>query len=343
MLNLTLYAARSSLLMSDYTETLTLEPSDDNQRLANLCGQLDENLRLVERRLHVDLRHRGHTFKIHGHKDNVQRAINVLQELYQRTQHNHVTELHDVHLALRHAKQQDDDPTPEQTPGNHNSDKNEVVLNTKIGTIKGRTPNQKTYLHNIINHDVIFGIGPAGTGKTFLAVACTIQALERQSIDRIILVRPVVEAGESLGFLPGDLQEKVNPYLRPIYDALYSMLGFEQVERLLEKNIIEIAPLAYMRGRTLDNAFIILDEGQNTTIAQMKMFLTRLGFGSKAVVTGDITQVDLLNNQTSGLRHVMEILSDIDAISFNFFSSEDVVRHPIVQKILQAYERHETP
>ena len=327
--------------MNNHTETLTLEPSDDNQRLANLCGQLDENLHLIERRLHVDVRHRGHTFKIHGQQDNVAKAVQVLQELYKRTQHQQITELHDVHLALRHAKQQADDPTPEQTPGSQQSSKHEVVLTTKMGAIKGRTPNQKSYLHNIMHHDVIFGIGPAGTGKTFLAVACAIQALEKQSIDRIILVRPVVEAGESLGFLPGDLEEKVNPYLRPIYDALYSMLGFEEVERLLEKNIIEIAPLAYMRGRTLDNAFIILDEGQNTTIAQMKMFLTRLGFGSKAVVTGDITQVDLLHNQTSGLRHVTQVLASIDTISFNYFGSEDVVRHPVVQKILQAYERHE--
>lgn len=328
--------------MTDHTETLTLEPSDDNQRLANLCGQLDENLRLIERRLHVDLRHRGHTFKISGHQDNVHQAKAVLQELYQRTQRSSTTELHDVHLSLRHIEPHEQDASTTNKPDSQPThQQREVALHTKIGVIKGRTPNQKTYLQNIINNDVIFGIGPAGTGKTFLAVACAIQAIEKQTVDRLILVRPVVEAGESLGFLPGDMQEKVNPYLRPIYDALYSMLGFEQAERLLEKNIIEIAPLAYMRGRTLDNAFIILDEGQNTTTTQMKMFLTRLGFGSKAIVTGDITQVDLLHNQKSGLRHVMDVLSGIDRISFNFFSSDDVVRHPVVQKILQAYDRYE--
>ena len=217
----------------------------------------------------------------------------------------------------------------------------EINIRTKRGVIKPRNPNQAQYVANIVNHDITFGVGPAGTGKTYLAVAAAVDALERQEIRRILLTRPAVEAGEKLGFLPGDLSQKVDPYLRPLYDALFEMLGFEKVEKLMERNVIEVAPLAYMRGRTLNDAFIILDESQNTTVEQMKMFLTRIGFNSKAVITGDITQVDLPRGVKSGLRHAIEVLSQVDDISFNFFNAEDVVRHPVVARIVRAYEQYE--
>jgi phosphate starvation-inducible PhoH-like protein len=219
--------------------------------------------------------------------------------------------------------------------------RDEVIIRTRKGNIKPRNENQIDYVRNVLNHDITFGVGPAGTGKTYLAVACAVDALERQEVRRILLTRPAVEAGEKLGFLPGDLSQKIDPYLRPLYDALFEMIGFEKVERLIERNVIEVAPLAYMRGRTLNDAFIILDESQNTTVEQMKMFLTRIGFNSKAVITGDITQVDLPRGARSGLRHAIEVLADVEDISFNFFKADDVVRHPVVAKVVVAYEKHE--
>lgn len=314
-----------------YTQQFTLSPADDNRRLAHLCGQCDENIQLIENRLHVEIRNRGHEFTVTGPEQSiVEAAVTVLKQLYQQASENKPIELHDVHILLRSEKNKN----ALLSESRHHDD---IILYTKAGAIRGRTQNQCQYLKNIFKNDVTFGIGPAGTGKTYLAVACAIDALEKDLVKRIVLVRPAVEAGERLGFLPGDLNEKVNPYLRPIYDALYTMLGFTRVDKLLEKKIIEIAPLAYMRGRTLSDAYIILDEGQNTTIEQMKMFLTRIGFGSKAVVTGDITQSDLLQNQRSGLKHVINILQNIPGIAFNFFNTQDVVRHPIVQRILNAY------
>lgn len=324
-------------MTDSYSEKFTLQPNDDNRRLASLCGQCDENIQLIENRLQVEVSRRGHQFIINGSEAAVKAASLVIHDLYKQAAGDKRIELHDVHLLLRTEKNKQ--PDLELTPKKNK----EIVLYTKLGGIKGRTKNQLEYLQRIFNNDVNFGIGPAGTGKTFLAVACAIDALEKDLVKRIVLVRPAVEAGERLGFLPGDLSEKVNPYLRPIYDALYAMLGFDRVARLLEKNVIEIAPLAYMRGRTLSDAFIILDEAQNTTEDQMKMFLTRIGFGSKVVVTGDITQVDLLQNQKSGLKHVIKILQNLPRISFTFFTPNDVVRHPIVQTILNAYENNEKP
>jgi phosphate starvation-inducible protein PhoH and related proteins len=321
----------------DHSEQITLQPDDDNDRLASLCGQCDENLQLIEDRLKIKIQNRGHTFTLSGEKQAVLVALNALKQLYDRTYNNQPIELHDVHILIRGIAE--DENAPSQ-PKRHKTEK-DIVLHTKIGGIKGRTSNQCTYLQNIFSHDVNFGIGPAGTGKTFLAVACAIDALEKDLVKRLILVRPAVEAGERLGFLPGDLAQKVDPYLRPIYDALYAMLGFERVNQLLEKHIIEVAPLAYMRGRTLSDAFIILDEAQNTTPEQMKMFLTRIGFGSKTVITGDITQIDLLKHQQSGLKHVAQLLQNIDDISFAYFSVKDVVRHPVVQNIINAYEKDE--
>lgn len=318
-----------------YIEKITLQPVDDNRRLANLCGQCDENIQLIETRLQVEIRNRGHDFSVSGDPAAVKVAVMALQQLYQQASDSKTIELHDVHLLLRNEK-------------NKNAllrevihQEGDIVVYTKAGMTRGKTTNQKIYLQNIFKHDVNFGIGPAGTGKTYLAVACAIDALEKDLVKRLVLVRPAVEAGEHLGFLPGDLTEKVNPYLRPIYDALYAMLGFERVEKLLEKKIIEIAPLAYMRGRTLNDAYIILDEAQNTTVEQMKMFLTRIGFGSRVIVTGDVTQIDLLHNQRSGLKHVIQILKNIPQISFTFFDTSDVVRHPVVQSILNAYMKDE--
>jgi phosphate starvation-inducible protein PhoH and related proteins len=317
------------------SKQMTLEPDNDNQRLALLCGQCDENIQLIEDRLKVSIKHRGHEFSISGDDKPVDASIEILKQLYHQTANNKPIELHDIHIFLRSAKEQT------QTEPEKIELHKEVILHTKIGSIKGRTKNQSIYLKKIFTHDVNFGIGPAGTGKTFLAVACAIDALEKDLVKRLVLVRPAVEAGERLGFLPGDLAQKVDPYLRPIYDALYAMLGFDRVNQLLEKHIIEIAPLAYMRGRTLNDAFIILDEAQNTTPEQMKMFLTRIGFGSKTVITGDVTQIDLMKSQRSGLKHVLTILDNIDNISFTNFTSQDVVRHPIVQSIINAYEKNE--
>ena len=308
-----------------------LEPAD-NERLANLCGSLDSHLRQIERRLGVEINNRGNSFRIIGAAKIVNIASRLLTELYESTAADNLSP-EKIHLWLQ--DKAIDDSINEQA-------QDEVVIKTRRGIIKGRSPNQRLYLNNIRDHDVSFGIGPAGTGKTYLAVASAVVALEQNRVRRLVLVRPAVEAGEKLGYLPGDLVQKVDPYLRPLYDALYEMLGFDQVMKFMEKNVIEIAPLAFMRGRSLNEAFIILDEAQNTTIEQMKMFLTRIGFNSKAVITGDITQIDLPQGKTSGLRHVIDILKDEAGISFTFFNSRDVVRHPLVARILNAYERNES-
>ncbi len=316
------------------SQQISLLPAD-NDRLSNFCGQLDTHLRQIEARLQVEIANRGNEFKITGLEYSVKAACVVMQKLFDSTEKELLTaEL--IHLSMQDASieallgtQPDEVPPPI------------ISIKTKCGMIKGRGLNQQDYLRKIVSHDINFGVGPAGTGKTYLAVACAIEALQNEKVRKIILVRPAVEAGEKLGFLPGDMAQKVDPYLRPLYDALYDMLGFERVEKMLEKGIIEVAPLAFMRGRTLNDAFIILDEAQNTTVEQIKMFLTRIGFGSTAVVTGDITQVDLPSEKMSGLRHVLEVLKDVEGLSFTFFSVRDVVRHPLVQRIVSAYEAYD--
>jgi phosphate starvation-inducible PhoH-like protein len=310
----------------------TLEPAD-NERLANLCGQFDEHLRQVEGRLGVEVTSRGNRFRVIGDSVPVHMAGQVLKNLYSETAKVHLTPAR-VHLLLQQVGA-DVLSTGEEVSNESTG------IQTRRGLVNGRGPNQQRYLQNILNYDINFGIGPAGTGKTYLAVACAVQSLEQEKVGRLVLTRPAVEAGERLGFLPGDLAQKIDPYLRPLYDALYEMLGFEKVAKLMERNVIEIAPLAYMRGRTLNDAFIILDEAQNTTMEQMKMFLTRIGFGSKAVITGDVTQVDLPRGRLSGLRHVVDVLKGVDGISFTFFKAADVVRHPLVQRIVTAYESFE--
>jgi len=317
------------------SRSFTLEPAD-NLRLANLCGQFNEHLRLVEERLGVEVNNRGNTFTVLGDSVPVQAAEQVLMQLYADTAQGEL-KAERVHLLLQETQAHDD----AHTGDGKEADKFDVSITTRHGIIKGRGTSQRRYLHNVLTHDINFGVGPAGTGKTYLAVACAVEALEKQTVQRIVLVRPAVEAGERLGFLPGDLAQKVDPYLRPLYDALYEMLGFERVDKLIERNVIEVAPLAYMRGRTLNDSYIILDEAQNTTVEQMKMFLTRIGFGSTAVVTGDVTQVDLPKNTRSGLRHVVEVLKDVKGVSFTFFQARDVVRHPLVQKVVVAYEAYE--
>lgn len=316
--------------MSEHPSALDiqLEPAD-NQRLANLCGQFDEHLRQLERRLGVEINNRGASFNVIGDSRSAQAAAEVLKGLYRATEEETLTPQR-VHLFL-----QDSGVDSLLEP---DRPEDEIALRLKRGVIRARGPNQTRYLRTILTHDLTFGIGPAGTGKTYLAVASAVDALERDLVRRLVLVRPAVEAGERLGFLPGDLAQKIDPYLRPMYDALYEMLGFEKVAKLLDRNVIEIAPLAYMRGRTLNDAFVILDEAQNTTVEQMKMFLTRIGFGSTAVVTGDVTQIDLPRDQTSGLRHVIKVLKAVEGVSFSFFTARDVVRHPLVQRIVQAYE-----
>ena len=313
-------------------QDLLLEPAD-NERLANLCGQLDEHLRQIERRLGVEINNRGHQFRVIGEPHAVAVAVTVLEALYQSTRDEGLTPAQ-VHLFLQEAGADAliEDSEPET---------DEIVIRTRRGLIRGRGPNQQRYLWNIRHHDLNFGVGPAGTGKTYLAVACAVDALESNVTRRLVLVRPAVEAGERLGFLPGDMAQKIDPYLRPLYDALYEMLGFERVAKLIERNVIEVAPLAFMRGRSLNDSFIILDEAQNTTVEQMKMFLTRIGFGSTAVVTGDVTQVDLPRNLQSGLRQVLQVLKDVEGISMTFFNARDVVRHPLVQRIVNAYARYE--
>ena len=310
----------------------TLAP-EDNLRLANLCGPFDEHLRQIELRLGVEIDHRGNLFQVIGDAMNARAAEKVMRALYEATEKEALT---GAQINLHLAESGIDALAAESAEGTQ-----EVVIKVKRGVIKGRGPNQARYLHAITTHDISFGVGPAGTGKTYLAVASAVEALEANRVQRLLLVRPAVEAGEKLGFLPGDLSQKVDPYLRPLYDALYEMVGYERVAKLIERNVIEIAPLAYMRGRTLNDSFVILDEAQNTTVEQMKMFLTRIGFGTIAVVTGDVTQVDLPRNIRSGLRDVIEVLRDVDGISFTFFTSRDVVRHPLVAKIVRAYEAAE--
>ncbi|MEE9445521.1 MAG: PhoH family protein [Cocleimonas sp.] len=317
--------------------SLYLKP-EDNLRLTNLCGQFDQHLRQIEIHFDVQISNRAFQFKIEGLPLQAQKAINLLQELYDVTANEQLA-AEKIHLYLQeetHAS-----PADKASKKGKEDDSAPVSIRTRKGLIRGRGPNQNHYIRSIQTHDLTFGIGPAGTGKTYLAVACAVEALERDEVRRIILVRPAVEAGEKLGFLPGDLSQKVDPYLRPMYDALYEMLGFEKVDKLIEKNVIEVAPLAYMRGRTLNDSFIIMDEAQNTTAEQMKMFLTRLGFGSTAVVTGDITQIDLPNKEQSGLKHIINILQGVKEIRFSFFESKDVVRHTLVQKIVDLYEKHE--
>jgi len=316
------------------SHSFILEPTD-NERLANLCGQFDDHLRQIERRLGVEINNRGNTFNVIGDRTSVVTAGEILKELYAETAMSQLTAGR-VHLFLQEAGVDAQLDTEKQEPVN------EVVITTRKGKIKGRGYNQQRYMENIVTHDINFGVGPAGTGKSYLAVACAVEALEKDKVRRLILVRPAVEAGERLGFLPGDLAQKVDPYLRPLYDALYEMLGVERVAKLIEKDVIEVAPLAYMRGRTLNESFIILDEAQNTTVEQMKMFLTRIGFGSTAVITGDVTQVDLSRGTQSGLRHVIDVLNSVEGISFTFFKAKDVVRHPLVQKIVTAYESYES-
>jgi len=309
-----------------------LEPLD-NTRLANLCGQFDEHLRQLEQRLGVEINNRANQFRIIGNQEAAVAAAEALKELYAATAGERISR-ESVHLSLRQSASMARLKLQTDT-----EDGDGVIIDTKQGRIRGRGLNQRRYLQHIAANDLNFGIGPAGTGKTYLAVASAVTALNRDEVRRLVLVRPAVEAGERLGFLPGDMAQKVDPYLRPIYDALYEMLGFERVMRLMERSVIEVAPLAFMRGRTLNEAFIILDEAQNTTIEQMKMFLTRIGFGSRTVVTGDITQVDLPRPQRSGLRDAVELLRDMPGVSFTFFTAEDVVRHPLVQRIVTAYEQ----
>jgi phosphate starvation-inducible PhoH-like protein len=316
-------------LEQENASELTLEPLE-NERLANLCGQFDEHLRLIERRLGVEISNRGNVFNVAGNRGARDTTERILRELYANASDQTLMPA-DVHLKLQEAIADTGDVLEPE----------EFSLQTRRMLIKARGSNQRQYLRSIETHDISFGIGPAGTGKTYLAVAAAVAALERDQVRRLCLVRPAVEAGERLGFLPGDMAQKIDPYLRPLYDALYEMLGFERVAKLIERNVIEVAPLAFMRGRTLNDAFIILDEAQNTTIEQMKMFLTRLGFGSRAVITGDITQVDLPRGRDSGLRQAMDIVRNVPGISFTFFKSQDVVRHALVGRILDAYEAFE--
>jgi phosphate starvation-inducible PhoH-like protein len=309
---------------------------EDNQRLAALCGPLDQNLRLVEQRLGVEVRRRGNLFRINGSA--AAGAAQVLKDLFGLTEGNGTVDLPDVHLALREHESIEEAGGAVRAapviplPGDD-------AARVPRGLIRARGEHQKQYLANIHSHDLSFGVGPAGTGKTYLAVACAVEALHSERVRRIVLVRPAVEAGERLGFLPGDLTQKVDPYLRPMYDALYEMMGFDRVARFIERNIIEVAPLAFMRGRSLNESFIILDEAQNTTPEQMKMFLTRIGFGSRAVVTGDLTQTDLPVGKLSGLRHALDVLPGVVGVAVSHFDAADVVRHPLVQRIVRAYEQ----
>ncbi len=307
---------------------------EDNERLASLGGPFDQHLRQIELRLGVEVGNRGFVFRVIGDAAATHVAEQVIRTLYDQAEHR-ALEAHDVHLALQELGAE---RFVQRAAEDAAEGVQEVAIKVKRGTVRGRGANQSRYLHAIATHDINFGIGPAGTGKTFLAVASAVEALNEARVQRLILVRPAVEAGEKLGFLPGDLTQKVDPYLRPLYDALYEMLGFEYVAKLIEKQVIEVAPLAYMRGRTLNDAYVILDEAQNTTIEQMKMFLTRIGFGSTAVVTGDLTQTDLPKSQKSGLRDAIEVLRAVDGISFTFFTAHDVVRHPLVARIVRAYE-----
>ena len=320
--------------MNIHTEPfqVKLEPND-SQQLANLCGPFDAHLRQIEKRLGITINNRGNAFHLIGESSIVRSAGELLQQLYQEVKRGTHLTADLIHLSLQ--------DSGVDALLSDEADGNDFLITTRKKTIKPRGKSQIDYVQAVRAHDINFGVGPAGTGKTYLAVACEVEALDQELVRRILLVRPAVEAGEKLGFLPGDLSQKIDPYLRPLYDALYEMIGFERVEKLIEKNIIEVAPLAYMRGRTLNESFIILDESQNTTTEQMKMFLTRVGFGSTVVVTGDVTQVDLPHRTTSGLRHVLDVLPHVEGISFTHFSSRDVVRHPLVQRIVEAYEKYE--
>jgi phosphate starvation-inducible PhoH-like protein len=317
-------------------QIFSLEPND-TRHLAVLCGQFDQHLRQIEQRLGVTVSARGNQFTVAGLEQGVASVGLLLGKLYEEICQGIELTPESLHLQLQHLGE-----------GEENPDSDEVavealkVIRTKRVSVKPRGRNQQSYVRAIGRSDVNFGIGPAGTGKTYLAVACAVEALLQERVRRILLVRPAVEAGEKLGYLPGDLAQKIDPYLRPLYDALYEMLGFETVNKYLERNIIEVAPLAFMRGRTLNNAFIILDEAQNTTREQMKMFLTRIGFGSTAVITGDATQIDLPHGSQSGLTHIMPVLSGVEGIDFTYFQARDVVRHPMVQRIVEAYEAHDT-
>ena len=307
-------------------------PTSNNDVLTNLYGNHDENIKLLSQTTKTQIHARGNKVQIEGNEEQIGQ-VQVCLDLMLEEAQSQSLDLEMTHIILQGNYKNSSDNDEEIIVVE------DVKIQTRKGVITGRSPNQKLYLHNIVTHDVNFGVGPAGTGKTYLAVACAVEAILNQEVQRIILVRPAVEAGERLGFLPGDLSDKVDPYLRPLYDALYEMLGVEKVERMMEKNIIEVAPLAFMRGRTLNNAFVILDEAQNTTVEQMKMFLTRTGFGTTVVVTGDVTQVDLRKGETSGLKHALEVLSEVKDISFSHFESKDVVRHNLVQKIIDAYEK----
>jgi phosphate starvation-inducible protein PhoH and related proteins len=297
----------------------------NNARLAHLCGAMDEHLRSIEAALQVSIAHRHEQFKVDGPKAKAQRALEVLQAMYEIAARPIAADTLQLMLA-------GDDTMPVQ------AEDGSLLLQTRRADLRARTPNQSIYLENVASHDITFGIGPAGTGKTYLAVACAVDALERSAVQRIVLTRPAVEAGERLGFLPGDLSQKVDPYLRPLYDALYDLMGFERVQKAFERNALEIAPLAFMRGRTLNNAFVILDEAQNTTPEQMKMFLTRIGFGAKAVVTGDVSQIDLPKDQLSGLIDAERVLKRVKGIAITRFTSADVVRHPLIARIVDAYD-----
>ena len=315
---------------------VTLEPAD-NSRLANLCGQFDEHLRQIERRLNVEIASRGNRFRITGEPGAATMGGDVLLSLFEMTDSERL-DPERVHMLLQESFM-NDDAAAVTAPGDvTEGDDSLVSIQTRRKLIRARGANQAGYLRNIQTHDLAIGIGPAGTGKTYLAIACAVDALENEQVRRIVLVRPAVEAGERLGFLPGDMSQKVDPYLRPMYDALYDMIGAERVTRLIERNVIEIAPLAFMRGRSLNESFVILDEAQNTSVEQMKMFLTRIGFGSRAVVTGDITQIDLPSDKQSGLKHATKGLEGVEGVAFTNFTRNDVVRHELVQRIVKAYE-----
>ena len=330
-----------------HTQQFSLEPYDA-KRLINLCGPFNQNIKQVEKRLGIRIHNHGNDFELAGVPSQVEAACLILQNMYRETSSGVSLSAEHVHLLIQEnaidtADQNASDLTsPEGADQPSTADNEPMVIRTKRITIKPKGNSQRGYVSAVRDQDIHFGIGPAGTGKTYLAVACAVEALEKELVDRILLVRPAVEAGEKLGFLPGDLAQKIDPYLRPLYDALYEMIGFEKVDQMIERNIIEVAPLAYMRGRTINNAFVILDESQNTTAEQMKMFLTRIGFGTTAVITGDTTQIDLPRGTASGLIEASKILADVKGIGFTYFRSTDVVRHPLVQRIVEAYESHES-